>query len=186
MHDVAAAVLACVCEALDRTAAEVEGQPGCPCRACVVAGAPAFDQCEDPCSGEPGGQLTVNVERVWPSSSFPEEDRDVRGVKGCAPVPTLAAELVITLLRCAPMQDEGGCPPSCEELEAAARIVHVDAVTILSALQCCLPTTAGRRGRRYVMGRTRILTPEGGCMGVEARVTVALPGICCPDGEVSP
>lgn len=185
LHTLAQTVLGCVCAALDQAAAEVEGQPGCPtCRRCVVPGAVAFDECLDPCGGDEGGQLTVSVPRMWPTSHFPATDTQVRGVKGCTPPPTTAAELVVTLLRCAPMPDERGCPPSCEELEAAARIVHVDQVTVYNALLCCLPATGGRRGRRFVLGASRIVGPEGGCVGVEQRVTVALPGCAtCPDEE---
>lgn len=181
VHDLAERLLACVCEALDRAAEEVNGYPGCPCRACVVPGAPAWDSCEDPCdgSGEPGGQLTVHVARIYPSAEFPEPDRRVLGLRGCTPPPTTAVELVVTLLRCAPGPDEHGCPPSCEELAEAARTVHVDAATIYNAIMCCLPGTGGRRGRRFVAGEQRIVGPQGGCVGVEQRVVVALPG-CAP------
>jgi hypothetical protein len=184
LHDLTQAVLTCVCQALTDAAAEVEGQPGCPCRACVVAGAPAWDGCEDPCSGGAGGQLTVHVARLWPSTDFPSRDQEVRGLRGCAPPPTTAAELVVTLLRCAPTLDDRGCPPTCEAMAAAARVTHVDAVTVYNALICCLPGTAGPRGRRFVMGEGKIVGPQGGCVGVEQRVTVALPGCApCPGGE---
>lgn len=184
VFDIAETVLACVCAALDETAAEVEGQPGCPCRACVIPGAPAWDSCDSACSGEPGGQLTVNFSLLYPSSAFPQADREVRGLRGCAPPPTTALELVITLLRCAPGPTTNGCPPPCEELEAAARVLSVDAATVYNALMCCLPHTAGRRGRRFVMGQQRVLGPQGGCVGIEQRVTVALPGCApCPGEE---
>ncbi|TDC23419.1 hypothetical protein E1265_12845 [Streptomyces sp. 8K308] len=190
VHDLAEAVLGCVCAALDQAAAEIDGQPGCPdCRACVVPGAPAWDGCDDPCSDQrAGGQLTVNIARLYPSGiNFPAENRDVQGARGCIPPPVTAVELVITLLRCAPMPDETGCPPRCTDLNAAARILHVDAVTVYNALLCCLPATGGgRRGRRFVLGTQRTVGPEGGCVGIEQRVTVALPGCSkCPDGEVS-
>ena len=90
----------------------------------------------------------------------------------------------MTLLRCAPMSDSD-CPPPCEELEAAAQILHVDAAVVQRALVCCLPLTGGRRGRRYVLGTGRAVGPQGGCVGWEQRVTVALPG-CAPCDEVSP
>lgn len=188
LHDLAESVLACVCAALDATAAEVEGQPGCPdCRSCVVAGTPAWDGCDDPCSEtEAGGQLSVNVARIYPTTNFPTEDREVRGIRGCTPPPITAVELVVTLLRCAPTLTEQGCPPSCEDLAASARAVHVDAVTIYNAMLCCLPGTAPnrRRGRKFVLGASRIIGPEGGCVGVEQRVTVALDGCAkCPDEE---
>lgn len=189
VHDIAEAVLGCVCHALQEAAEEIEDQPGCPCRTCVVPGLPAWDSCDDPCgSGDgPGGQLTVNLARLYPSSSFPVEDREVRGVRGCTAPPITAAELIITLLRCAPIPGEDGCPPDCTELTEAARILHVDAVTVYNALLCCVPETGGgRRGRKFVLGAQRIIGPEGGCVGVEQRVTVALPGCGkCPGEEGS-
>ncbi|MFG2404282.1 hypothetical protein ACGFR8_08060 [Streptomyces brevispora] len=188
IHDLAEAVLACVCVALDETAADVEGQPGCPCRTCVVPGTPAWDDCVDPCSGDDGagGQLTVNYARIYGTSRFPQEDLEVRGLRGCQPAATTAAEMVITLLRCAPTVNENGCPPTCEELSAAARVTHVDAATVYNALMCCLPKTAGRRGRRFVMGQQKVIGPQGGCVGIEQRVIVALPGCApCPEDDSS-
>ncbi|MEZ3180813.1 hypothetical protein KYY02_19595 [Streptomyces pimonensis] len=187
VHEIADAILACVCAALDETAAEIDDFPGCPCRACVVPGTPAWDSCEDPCTGETGGQLSVNVARMYPSSSFPAQDAEVQGVRGCTPAPITAVEYVVTLLRCAPLPTERGCPPSCDELAEAARITHVDAAVIMNALLCCLPgTSSSRRGRKFVLGQSRIVGPEGGCVGVEQRVTVALPGCKCPETGVTP
>lgn len=181
VHDLAQSVLGCVCAALEDTAAKVDGQPGCPsCRTCVVPGLPAWDGCEDPCTGDVGGQLTVHIPRLYPSTTFPQEDREVRGARSCTPPPVTAVEVVVTLLRCAPLPTEQGCPPSCNELEAAARVLHVDALTVYNALLCCLTGSSnGRRGRKFVLGPQRILGPEGGCVGVEQRATVALPG-CAP------
>ncbi|WP_405961300.1 hypothetical protein OG235_37200 [Streptomyces sp. NBC_00024] len=190
VHDLTEAVLGCVCAALDATAEDIEGQPGCPCRTCVVPGTAAWDSCDDPCgpSEGAGGQLTVNVARIYPSSltSFPSQDQTVQGVRGCTPPPITAVELVITLLRCAPTVSEDGCPPSCEELSEASRILHIDEVTVYNALLCCLPQTGGgRRGRKFVIGAQRTIGPEGGCVGLEQRVIVALPGCRCPDEGVS-
>ncbi|MFI2300176.1 hypothetical protein ACH5AL_15235 [Actinacidiphila glaucinigra] len=190
IHDLAESVLACVCAALETTAAEVDGQPGCPdCAACLVPDSPAWDRCDDPCSETAtGGQLSVNVARIYPSTEFPTEDRQVRGLRGCTPPPVTAVELVITLLRCAPVPSENGCPPTCDELAAAARILHVDQVTVYNAMLCCLPGTdpTRRRGRKFVLGAQRVVGPEGGCVGIEQRVTVALPGCSpCPGGDTS-
>jgi hypothetical protein len=184
VHDLTEAVLGCVCAALD--AAVTDGVPdarGCPCRACVVPGTVAWDGCgpEDCGDGEPG-QLSVSVARIFPAGqAFPSEDRTVQGVRGCMPAPLTAVELVVTLLRCAPVPTEDGCPPTCEEQAEAARVLHVDAATIYSALWCCLPGIGPnpRRPRRFVIGAQRIVGPEGGCVGVEQRVTVGLPG-CAP------
>lgn len=189
VQDLTDAVLGCVCAALQATAQEIDGQPGCPCRACVVPGAVAWDSCDDPCGGKnaDGGQLTVNMLRMYPTSPFPTEDRSVQGARNCPTPTTTAVELAVTLLRCAPTVDEQGCPPTCEELAEAARIVHVDAVTVLNALYCCLPGTGrGRRGRKFVMGQQRTIGPAGGCVGIEQRVTVAMPRCApCPGEESS-
>ncbi|MFZ3595036.1 hypothetical protein [Streptomyces sp. BH104] len=191
LHDLTESVLGCVCAALQDAADEVAGQPGCPCRTCVVPGNVAWDWCDDPCGTTkgPGGQLSVNVVRMWPSdvTSFPAENRTVMGTRHCTPPPLTAAELAVTVLRCAPTPDEQGCPPTCDELDAAARITHIDAVTVYNSLYCCLPgTSARRRGRQFVVGQQRLVGPEGGCVGVEQRVTVALPGCApCPTGDAS-
>lgn len=188
VNELATAVLACVCTTLDATAAEIEGQPGCPCRACVMPGSPAWDSCEDPCgsSEETGGQLTVHVARIYPTTEFPTETREVRGVKSCSPT-RIAVELVITLLRCVPVSDpDTGCPPPCEEEAAAARVIQIDSASVLNALMCCLPTFSNRhRGPLYVIGAQKTLEPGGGCGGIEQRVTVALPNCKCPDEEES-
>lgn len=191
VHDVAQAVLGCVCAALDEAGQTIPGQPGCPCRACVVPGQPAWDGCDDGSCGEgegqAPGQLTVSVARLYPAGqAFPAEERTVQGLPKCLPPPITAAELVITLLRCAPVMDETGCPPTCEEQEEAARVLHVDAVTVYNALWCCLPDIAPGRRPRYVVGGQRMLGPDGGCVGMEQRVTVALPGCAkCPGQEES-
>lgn len=190
VHDLTEDLLACVCAALNDAATKVEDQPGCPCRACVVPGQVAWDSCEDPCTGEAGGQLSVSVARIYASTfdGFPAEARVVHGVKGCTPPPLTAVELLISVLRCAPSFDESGCPPSCDQLAQAARRLHVDMVTVYNALLCCLPGTdpSRPRGRRFVMGIQRTVGPEGGCVGLEQRVTVALAGCGCPEAEVSP
>ncbi|WTW95388.1 hypothetical protein OG216_19290 [Streptomycetaceae bacterium NBC_01309] len=190
IHDITEAVLGCVCAALDQTATEVEGQPGCPsCRTCVVPGQVAADGCDDPCSSvAAGGQLSVSVARLYPSSqdAFPGETRTVLGVRGCTPPPVTAVEMLVTLLRCAPSFTADGCPPTCDELAEAARVLHVDMVTVANALLCCLPgTEPTRRGRRFVLGQQRTLGPEGGCVGLEQRFTVALPGCGCPPEDTS-
>jgi hypothetical protein len=185
VNELAEAVLACVCTTLDETAAAIDGQPGCPCRACIVPGPPAWDSCEDPCGEEgTGGQLTVHVARIFPTTDFPVETREVLGLKSCSPS-RIAVELVITLLRCVPVSDpDTGCPPPCEEETAAARVIQIDSASVLNALMCCLPGFGNRhRGPLYVIGAQKTLEPGGGCGGIEQRVTVALPSCACPEEE---
>ncbi|MEV6738731.1 hypothetical protein AB0N14_18070 [Streptomyces sp. NPDC051104] len=186
VHDVAEQLLACVCAELTLTAAKVDGQPGCPCVACVVPGKPAWDNCTGDCSGaQTPGQLTVNLDRIYPTSAFPTETKDVIGSRNCLPV-RQAADYVITLLRCAPTYTGNGCPPSCEEQAAAARILHVDAVSVINGVMCCFPQTGdARRGHQFLMGALRTLGPEGQCVGIEQRLTVALPFCGCTAGGES-
>jgi len=184
--DLAEAVLGCACAALEATAVTVPGQPGCPdCRACVVPGTAAWDTCDSPATSTgAGGQLTVNVARLYASTrdAFPVEVRAVQGLRGCLLPPLTAVELVITLLRCAPTADEQGVPPDCAALAATAQTLHVDMATLYNSLLCCLPglDPSKRLGALFVMGVSRTIGPEGGCVGVEQRVTVALPGCACP------
>lgn len=187
IHELTETVLGCVCSTLEATALAVEGQPGCPdCRTCVVPGKVAWDGCEDPCTGDTGGQLSVHVVRIYQSTldDFPDLPRLVQGLRGCDDRNQVTAvELHVTLLRCAPGPSELGCPPSCEELAAAAKVLHVDMVSVHNALLCCFPEADNtrRRGRRFSLGQGKVVGPEGGCVGLEQRITVALPSCACPE-----
>ncbi|MFD9903928.1 hypothetical protein [Streptomyces sp. NPDC059063] len=187
VHHLAETLLGCVCQTLNSTAEQIEGQPGCPCRACVVPGTVAWDSCEDPCgtdAGSDGGQLTVSVARVVVSPDLGVsrvQEAVVLGARNCQ-LPPMAVELVITLLRCAPSSGEDGCPPTCEQLTAAAQVLHVDAASVHNAVVCCFPQTApSARRYRFTLGQLRTVGPEGECVGIEQRVTVALPNCRCPD-----
>ncbi|WP_225846892.1 hypothetical protein [Streptomyces sp. HPF1205] len=176
IYDLAEVVLGSVCAELDAAAGVVPGQPGCPQRSCVVPGPPAWDGCDGACDGLGScGQLTVNVARIYPSTNFPAVDQTVLGLRGFTQPTTTAAEIVVILLRCTPTLDENGCPPPCEALDSSARILYTDMATVANTLTCCLPGTTPR-GRRFVLGPSRVLGPDGGCVGVEQRVTVALAG----------
>jgi hypothetical protein len=151
---------------------------------CTVPGEVVWDGCDGGCGATTGGtgQLSVSVSGTYASSAgrFPAQDTQVRDARVCL-APLLAVEYAVTLLRCAPVADpQTGCPPSCEALSASASQVHADLFTLHQALLCCTPQTSDvRNGRQFVMGRSRVLGPEGGCVGIEQRVTVALPG-CDP------
>lgn len=195
VHETAEAILACVCAALDEAAADTDADgwclPGCPTRACVVPGRPAWDSCGADCQGAVPGQLTVHVVGVTPEARSTggrtSADRMLaaQAASGCAPPPRTVVELVVTLLRCAPTQDDYGCPPPCEEMDAAARVLHADMVTVWQALTCCLPEISRTRRRPMweLPAGPRVLGPEGGCVGLEQRVLVTLPPVCCPQHD---
>lgn len=186
-------LLACVCTSLSGLPAEVPGLAGCPCRSCVVPGAVAADGCDEGCAtlppGEYPGQLTVSVVGVFSSdrNGFPRPSTTVRDDKGCQPQPITAVELAVTLFRCTPLPSDEGCPPSCEELAASALQLHTDILAVQRGILCCYASTdpVTRGGRRYVLGAARPIGPQGGCIGMEQRVTVALEDcLVCPEPEL--
>lgn len=186
IHEAAEALLNCACDSLATIPTEVPGLAGCPCRTCVVPGAPAADGCDGGCNVPPGeypGQLTVNVIRLFASDpvSFPRELATVRDAKNCALPTVTAIEMAITVWRCTPLPTDEGCPPTCAELNESATQLHVDMLAVQRAVLCCYAgTVEGRRGRRYVLGASTTLGPAGGCVGFQQRVTVALDDVIGP------
>jgi len=199
IHQAAQNLLDCVCETLDLLPTEVPGLVGCPCRSGVVPGAAAADGCDGGCELQPGeapGQLTVNVVRLYASDrqNFPRETGQlstvpgsgVRDLKNCTMPQTTAVELLITLWRCAPMPTDQGCPPSMPQLDAAAMQMHADMLAVQQGILCCYAGTLPdqRWGRRYVVGQTLSLGPQGGCVGFQTTVITALDDcIPCPPPE---
>jgi hypothetical protein len=179
-------LLTCVCAELDRLPAEA-GLAGCPCRACVVPGTPAVDGCDGGCDVAPDeypGQLTVSVARTFTATraSFPAEISIVRDLSLCADPGFLAADLMVQVWRCAPGPSDDGCPPSCDALTEAATQLHADMLAVQRAITCCFSATNTdrRKGWRYRVGQSLPLGPQGGCVGFQAIVTVALEGALAP------
>jgi hypothetical protein len=183
LHTAAQDLLGCVCDELNTLPVLVPGMDGCPCRACVVPGTAAADGCDESCGtpppGEYPGQLTVNVARLFSSdrSSFPREVPVVLDGKNCAPPQVTAAELVVTVFRCVPLPTDEGCPPTCDQLSASAAQLHADMMAVRQAIVCCYVGTdeVTRYGRRFALGPSVTVGPQGGCVGLEQRVVVVLP-----------
>jgi hypothetical protein len=188
----AESILACVCAALDEAQAQDPTMPGCPCRAFVAPGqAPAWDCSDGTCDSECAGQLTVNLVDLTESTQFPSTGGSRSAPKlppGCVPPSYVVAEYVITLLRCVPVGYEDGSPPTPADMAAASRITLADTAVVYDALQCCLQGLVSSVGRplKYQLGRLRTLAVEGGCTGLEARVTLYFPSCPCPEDGVIP
>lgn len=187
VHQAAESLLNCACEALARIPEQMPGLDGCPCRTGVVAGQPAAEGCDGGCdvpAGEYAGQLTVHVVRTYTAELPRYTNLQAVLMEGtnCGPNALTAIDLMITLWRCAPGPTDEGCPPTMEELEAAAIQQHVDMMAITQAVTCCYPFTdpTRRKGRRYSPGAITALGPQGGCVGFQAAVTVALDGLAAP------
>lgn len=180
-HQAATDLLDCVCEQLDAIHTEVPGLAGCPCRKMVIAGQAAADGCSGDCGAPPAGQwpgqLTVAVQRLYSTdrNTFPRELSVARDARNCAMPVSLAATLLVTIFRCAHGPTAQGCPPSPEDLTGDAMQVHADMVAVQRAALCCFGSTTGQRnGRRYVLGATTPIGPQGGCVGFQTSVTVLL------------
>lgn len=192
IHQAAQDLLDCVCATLDLIPDEVPGLAGCPCRVGVIPGAAAADGCDGGCNvpaGEHPGQLTVGVRRVFATDvvSFPRElglgsGRTTGGVRDrslCQLPQVTAVEFLLTLFRCSPGPSEDGCPPPMTELDSTAIQLHADMLAVQRGVLCCFPGTEvdeRRNGRRFTMGSTTTIGPQGGCIGFQTSVIVALDG----------
>jgi hypothetical protein len=166
MPQVVAAVLECARAALANTPA---GQPG---RVCDVPGQLAWDDCQ--C-----GLLAVSAPRLFPATRFPLESVDTDLVAPCPP-PYEAAELTVTVLRCAPNPDSAGNPPTCDALAAAAVTWARDVQVLRDALGCCLAQmVAAGTVEAGVVQASAPTGPQGGCVGSETTLAVALPNCLC-------
>lgn len=181
IFDTAQTVLDCVCEQMDAIAVDDPTYPGCPCLTYVSAGEPQIDCCTTECEGAQGS-LTVHVESVYPSDTFPNLTATFEPCKA----QTWVAVLVVTAARCAPSMDEQGNNASATELTANAELMATDQYAVLTALSCCVVNEPplGKRKRRVLIQESRPLVSEGGCASVEVRAAVEIGQVCaCPSGE---
>lgn len=164
-YQVAVLLRDCALEALEATSA---GWP-VKARTCVVHGSEvAFDDC---CRG----QLSVAVQRLFSSSSFPTPDVLQ---SPCQPGLTVV-QLVVVVLRCAPVPTGKSLAPTCEQLDDAARVQAEDAYAVRRGVSCCLHDPERRTAWRSAIGDTTMLnTPGGACAGSSLLVQVGLNDGC--------
>jgi hypothetical protein len=147
---------------------EACGAPGF-CRAGLVGGNVSWDDC---CECGPGeGQLWVRLIEWIPD---PDVER-VGPVAGCDQ-PGVAM-VGVGALRCVPVLNENGSPPSAEEEALAARKIHLDAQLIRSGVLC------GIEEREWIGWAP--LGYEGGCGGGEHIFSIPFSGCDC-DEPTSP
>lgn len=178
--DVAQMALDCICTTMQTIETDIVGYD-CPCRSYVSPGEPAFDNCCQECGQTNHGQLTVHIQDVFPTDTFPTPSAFIFP---CAPA-VLVAQLVVTVARCTPSPDEQGNPPSPEDLSANAELLATDLYAAYIGLTCCLTQQAvpGKSKRRVQIANAGITaTPtEGGCAGIELRAYVEVGARCaCP------
>lgn len=138
-----------------------------PERVCLVPGEIAWDQCE--CDG----QLAVSVARVYPYEIFPQEISAV-ATPACQ-APYEAAEIIISVIRCAPQPQGQDLAPSCAELDTATGVHLQDVSQVLDATSrklCAMYSSDDVTD--YLITSATALGPEGSCVGFALRVLVGL------------
>lgn len=136
----------------------------------VAAGATAWDSC---C-----GLLVAAPERTYRSPSFPIEGQSDDDCETAM----LVVDVLVLLLRCVPTIDDFGNAPKPAELSAAFNAIINDAAIVWNAVTGELP-----EGWQRANVDQAFVGAEGGCIGVETRLTIGLPqSEWCPDCEVTP
>lgn len=158
LSDLMTQLLACACECLNTF-----GSCPCPCRNFISAGPPVYDL--EACCND--GQLSIHLERIYASENFPAE----QGRINLCQTP-LAAEIVVTLLRCFPGLKDDGSAPTADEIGAASELIYRDLYVLTNCIICNL-SSRGRKQLSIFKG-SRILPPQGGCVGAELRFTIQL------------
>ncbi len=151
-------ILACACECLNTL-----GSCPCPCRNFITAGPPVWDQ-EACCSD---GQLSIHIDRIYGYENFPAEQGRVNTCQA-----SLAADIVVTLLRCFPGIRDDGSAPSADEIGLASENIYKDLWTLTNCLICNMHSR-GRMQSSIYRG-SRVLPPQGGCIGCEVKFVIEL------------
>jgi len=124
----------------------------------VAAGLVAWDDC---C-----GMLVVAPERVYRTARFPVEGPDENNCFDGL----VAVTLVVLIMRCVPVLDDRGQPPSSEAMGAAYGDLLHDAAVVWNELGDKMwPDGWESTGQNQVF-----VGAEGGCIGAETRVTLGL------------
>lgn len=169
-------LLACLCE-------QTQLQPNPPQHCCYRVGTeiahdagPWADMCCE-------GIAYVALGDTFPSSqSFPEPDQVRQANTQCAP-PSWAQVFRVGIIRCAPMGDDQGNPPTCEDWNAAFAQNVYDGLTLRRA-QCCMRDWIRSNeglflGMSVVMDRQVQGSPLGGCVERYFTITIQFPNCDC-------
>lgn len=168
IYRMAALLLECACDQLELTDAR------CPERRCVVPGlVPEMVNC---CAAPPGGQLTVNVVRSFPSRRFPVPDL---GDPSNCDAPWQVVTYNVAVFRCMPTGDMQHAP-TCDKLDDTALMTLIDMEAVRVGVFCCLTdreTVGPVVGAAYewTFGDHLTTEPQGGCVGSVLNVQVGIP-----------
>lgn len=170
LYEACSDLLACVGEQLAET------ELGAPAYQAVVPGQQiAWDVCT--C-----GQLTVHVQRLYPSDRFPTIRQTGPFNRGQCGEMTVA-EVVVTILRCQPQPDDAGHVPRHEDMDEAGRLDFQDRWAVRRGVVCCFqPDDPQQPGQVHLLGEQIAVGEQGACAGSELHVFVPLAN-CLPCGD---
>lgn len=151
----------------DELAGTLGGQPD---RACVVPGLIAWDECD--C-----GLLAGTITQQFYTDNFPQPNTGAATSIPCQSS-FIAAEMMISLIRCAPNPHGNQLAPPCAELDAAAQIWTVDAHILQQTVFCTLEEMRDNNDIvEYLVSNLVSAGPEGGCVGSDITFTVGLDNV---------
>jgi hypothetical protein len=134
---------------------ETDGPPLCFCG--IVPGSEVAleyqGDCEDAC-----GMAWIKVGAIYPSKVLGAVATDPNN---CAMATGIDLELGV--MRCLPVGDSDGSPPSQEELQESTEQMVKDMMSVRSALLCC-------SGTEFIMGTMNPFGPAGGTVGFTVEV----------------
>lgn len=138
-------------------------------RVSMVPGEIAWDECD--C-----GLLAISARRWWLSDDFPE-GQFAQSIIRSSPcnLPWLIGELRVQVVRCAPNPTGDDVSPSVSSLDAAAEVLISDAHVVINTVTetlCELKETD--QIIDYTVGEVDTQGPNGGCVGSELLVFVAV------------
>lgn len=145
------------------------------CRTFIAPGASApWDVCCS-CSREHEGQAWVAVQRYAPAGTFPSEALlPLR----CGP-DQYVASIDVGVLRCASTVDDAGNVPTVDQWTEEALKVSRDRTLVQYALLCRFAEEADLYPGGIALGGWVPLGPQGGCVGGQTSVSVAVGGCRC-------
>jgi hypothetical protein len=119
--------------------------------------------------------LVVAPERIYKSATFPQQDSSEELCWGGY----LTVDLLVLLVRCVPVVDDRGRAPTAAALQAAYLELIEDAAVVYNAVTAVLPNPEWMRA----LPAQTFVGAEGGCIGVETRLTLGVPqdewALCC-------
>jgi hypothetical protein len=172
--DIANALLSCLCGAVNQA-------PDPPEQCCLRIGTQVThdaDLITDLCCT---GLAYVRLGNLFPTTAFPNPDTTRQAITNCGIV-SWGVELVAGIIRCAPVGDENGNMPTCEDWTAAAVQNFYDAQS-LRRMVCCFVTSVRTislmEGMSVIVGTQTQGDPLGGCVERSVNLTVQIPNCDC-------